>query len=639
MQFKSIESICYNTRHMTNGFQNNAIFWVEVDRIKPNPFQPRKEFNEENLKSLAESIKQYGVLQPLVVSKKEEETEDGLKVYYELIAGERRLRAAKLAKLAQVPVLIRDKEDSDREKLELAIIENLQREDLNPIDKALAFKQLHEKFGMTHAQIAKQMGKSREYVSNALRLLLLPEDIQRAIANGIISEGHARPLLMLADKPEEQNVLFKEITLKKLTVREAEHIARSVATDKVRKNHIPPEIRKIEREMMENLGTRVRIEQKDENAGRIHIDFGTKEDLKHILNLIKKHKEHALAKFTPSQNAPKFAETQAPDNAEVGKLASALGAYADVTPANESTEEIKSDKTVPDEFTDTTNSTRAQDSNQIFNSQQGQDTDAHERLDATLNDADSMSLNSNLATSETVENSTPSESLSAPVNKFENYDHGAGNDEHEANTSTETIVPDKGQTNSQESFVSGGDNMVPKEKYEEFKAEVPSLTQINSDTNPKYQDFNTSNIQQETQSTEMQSPASKVNATGAKTEITHDDEDEDALSAFERKIDQIYQSEQGNASKTATIADEQTVSQITSPMDATSSINPDPVLQSEIEHIMNNTTQDPEDTSGTGVTFNEYKEENDTMPGYDGPSASDNKGDKNGGSDLYSVGL
>lgn len=330
---------------MTSGFQNNAIFWVDVDRIKPNPYQPRKDFNQESLESLAESIKQYGVLQPLVVTRKEEELPDGgIRVYYELVAGERRLRAAKLAGLTQVPVLIRDKEDSDKEKLELAIIENLQREDLNPIDRALAFKQLHDKFGMTHAQIAKKMGKSREYVSNTLRMLSLPEEIQRAIASGVISEGHARPLLMLSDKPEEQKTLFKEIVMKKLTVREAEHIAKGVAADKVRKNHIPPEIRKIEMELMENLGTRVRIEQKGENAGRIHIDFTNKDDLEHFLNLVKRHhKEHEIVPASnvseessnlnkelnqekqEEQNEQSKAESQT--DSAMSKLSSALGGF------------------------------------------------------------------------------------------------------------------------------------------------------------------------------------------------------------------------------------------------------------------------------------------------------------------------
>ena len=339
---------------MTNGFHNNAIFWVEVDRIKSNPFQPRKDFDQTALQSLADSIKQYGVLQPLVVTRKEEDLPDGgVRVFYELVAGERRLRASKLAGITQVPVLIRSKEDSDREKLEIAIIENLQREDLNPIDKAHAFKQLNEKFKMTHAQIAKKMGKSREYISNALRLLTLPDYIQNAIAQGEISEGHARPLLMLLDRPDELRTLFQEIMLKKLTVREAVHIARSVAVEKVRKNIIPPEIRRIEMELMNNLGTRVRIEQKTENAGRIHIDFTNKDDLMHLVELVKKHKEKMLV---PSVKAKKEAmeklgasmgmdmqnATVAQENAEEQQV-------NDLSNNHSNTESVETNIRIPDE--------------------------------------------------------------------------------------------------------------------------------------------------------------------------------------------------------------------------------------------------------------------------------------------------
>ncbi|HEY6020002.1 MAG TPA: ParB/RepB/Spo0J family partition protein, partial [Candidatus Paceibacterota bacterium] len=181
-------------------FYNNAIFWVEVDKIHPNPFQPRKEFDEARLNDLAKSIRQYGVIQPLTVSRKEVEHPDGIKAEYELIAGERRLRAAKLAGVREVPVLIRAAYDDDKTKLEIAIIENLQREDLNPIDRAKAFDQLVHQFGFKHAEVAEKVGKSREYVSNTLRLLALPEEMQQALTDGKISEGHTRPLLMLADR-------------------------------------------------------------------------------------------------------------------------------------------------------------------------------------------------------------------------------------------------------------------------------------------------------------------------------------------------------------------------------------------------------------------------------------------------------
>jgi len=267
-------------------YQGDSIFWVEVDRIEPNPFQPRKVFDEVALASLAESIRQYGILQPLTVTRKEiERPGEGIFVQYELIAGERRLRAAKLAGIAQVPVVIRSGEDDDRMKLELAIIENLQREDLNAIDRALAFQRLSKEFGLNNVEIGKRVGKSREYVSNTLRILMLPQDMQEAVRGGVISEGHTRPLLMLIDRPAEQATFFKEITLRKISVRDAEQLARRIATDKVRKSDLTPELLLLERELTEKLGTRVRIEKK-EAGGKVLIDFFSVDDLAQIRAVI-----------------------------------------------------------------------------------------------------------------------------------------------------------------------------------------------------------------------------------------------------------------------------------------------------------------------------------------------------------------
>lgn len=271
---------------------SNSIFWVDTDKIKPNPYQPRREFDEARLDDLALSIKQYGVLQPLTVSRSEVEKEEGgLVTEYELIAGERRLRAAKLAGVSQVPVIIRTG-DTSMMKLELAIIENLQREDLNSVDRARAFFRLAHEFKFTHAEIAKKMGKSREYVSNTLRILTLPEEILNALSEGKISEGHTRPILMLADHPEEQITLFKEIIYKKITVREAEKLARKIAYDRVRKKEFmpDPEITEIEEEFQEKLGTRVHIDRKD-LGGQIKIDFFSTDDLRAILELIKRSEE------------------------------------------------------------------------------------------------------------------------------------------------------------------------------------------------------------------------------------------------------------------------------------------------------------------------------------------------------------
>jgi ParB family chromosome partitioning protein len=273
----------------------DSIFWIETEKIKPNPYQPRKEFDEGRLRELADSIRQYGVLQPLVVTRREFEKEDGgLGVEYELIAGERRLRASRLAGVKQVPAVIRHGEDDNRMKLELAIIENLQREDLNPIDRARAFAQLATEFNFKHAEIGKKVGRSREYVTNTIRILALPQDILDAIARGKISEGHSRPILMLADRPEEQAVLFKEVIFKKLTVRETEAIARKVAYERIRKKELfqDPELVELEEKFTERLGTRVRIERKD-NGGKMVIDFFSNDDLRGIWEIIQKAQEQS----------------------------------------------------------------------------------------------------------------------------------------------------------------------------------------------------------------------------------------------------------------------------------------------------------------------------------------------------------
>jgi ParB family chromosome partitioning protein len=268
---------------------SNSIFWIDTDKINPNPFQPRRDFDEARLQDLADSIKQYGVLQPLTVSRVELEKDGGgITTEYELIAGERRLRAAVLAGVTQVPVIIRTG-DTAIMKLELAIIENLQREDLNAVDRARAFFRLVNEFKFTHGEIGKKMGKSREYVSNSLRILSLPEEILTALSEARISEGHTRPILMLVDHPEEQLVLFKEILYKKITVREAERLARKIAYDRVRKPEFmpDPEITELEEEFQEKLGTRVHIDRKD-LGGQIKIDFFSTEDLRAILDLIQR---------------------------------------------------------------------------------------------------------------------------------------------------------------------------------------------------------------------------------------------------------------------------------------------------------------------------------------------------------------
>lgn len=269
-------------------FESNSIFWVEVEKVRPNPYQPRTDFDETRLKDLADSIRQYGVLSPLIVTRHEEAKEDGgLATYYELIAGERRLRASKLAGLSQVPVLIRSAEESNREKLELAIIENLQREDLNAIDRARAFDRLAKEFKLNNAEIGRKIGRSREYVSNSLRLLLLPMEIQNGLRIGAIYEGHARALLMLEGRPEEMMTVFRDITVRKLSVRDVEKITREIAWEKARKRDVKPEIEAIEHAFAESLGTKVEIREQ-EGGGKLIIDFFSTDDLESILTKVKR---------------------------------------------------------------------------------------------------------------------------------------------------------------------------------------------------------------------------------------------------------------------------------------------------------------------------------------------------------------
>jgi ParB family chromosome partitioning protein len=275
-------------------FQGDSIYWVELEKVVPNPFQPRREFDQKKLEELSESIRMYGVLQPLTVTRNEVQRDDGtFYTEYELIAGERRLRASKLAGVAQVPVIIREGEQSEQEKLELAIIENLQREDLNAVDRALAFRQLADSFGLSHAQVAGKVGRSREYVSNSIRLLGLPDHILDALKRSDLMEGHARTLLMLTDKPEEQEVIFREIVLKKLSVREVERIVRKIAAHKVRKKNasdLDVNLIELERQFTETLGTRVQI-QKTDFGGKLTIDYFSEDDLAVIL---KRMREEAI---------------------------------------------------------------------------------------------------------------------------------------------------------------------------------------------------------------------------------------------------------------------------------------------------------------------------------------------------------
>jgi ParB family chromosome partitioning protein len=263
--------------------KERGVFWIEVDKIKPNPHQPRRDFDEAALAGLAESIRQYGVLQPLVVVRHEKEVPTGSVVEYELIAGERRWRAAQIAGINQVPVIIRE-EPPERVKLELALIENIQREDLSPLERAEAFDQLVRNFKLRHHEVGKKVGKSREFVSNTIRLLTLPDEIKDGLRQGLISEGHTRPLLSLAKDRDEQINLYKEIIYRKMTVRQAEEASRAIVKKRiVREKEEDPEMINVQRQLSDVLGTKVMVERRGEKK-RVSIDFYSEEEFNKFLD-------------------------------------------------------------------------------------------------------------------------------------------------------------------------------------------------------------------------------------------------------------------------------------------------------------------------------------------------------------------
>lgn len=252
---------------------------VKVSEIEPNRDQPRKVFDKEALEELADSIKQYGVVQPLVVQKK-----DG---YYEIIAGERRWRAAKLAKVKEVPVIIKDY--SPQEIMEIALIENIQRQDLNPIEEAMAYKRLIDEYDLLQDEVAKKVSKSRSAVTNSMRLLKLPEKVQEMVVNEELSMGHARALLAIDDS-EIQIKAAAEVVSRKLSVRETEKLVKALANPKkVEKNTENPEEAVIYNRIQSRLegitGSKVKINRKSGNKGRIEIEYYSNDDLERLLEL------------------------------------------------------------------------------------------------------------------------------------------------------------------------------------------------------------------------------------------------------------------------------------------------------------------------------------------------------------------
>jgi ParB family chromosome partitioning protein len=265
--------------------RKDEIIYVQSDQIRPNPFQPREDFSQQSIEELAQSIKEKGVIQPLLVRRRGD--------FYELIAGERRWRAAKLLNLKEVPVLIKYAEDKD--SLELALIENIQREDLNPIEEAHAYQHLMDKFSVTQDQISEVLGKARTTIANILRLLKLPHEIQEEIKKERISFGHGRALLEIADV-NQQRRLAQEIISKGLSVRELENLIKSHRPrgmkHKVAHAHPDPFVAVIEEELQHTLATKVRI-TKRKKRGHISIEFYSHEDLERIANVIRGHiKKH-----------------------------------------------------------------------------------------------------------------------------------------------------------------------------------------------------------------------------------------------------------------------------------------------------------------------------------------------------------
>ena len=252
---------------------------VKINEVEPNREQPRKDFDEDALVELADSIKQFGILQPLLVQKKKD--------YYEIIAGERRWRAAKLAGLKEVPIIV--KNYTEQEIVEISLIENIQRENLNPIEEAMAYKRLLEEFNLKQDEVAERVSKSRTAVTNSMRLLKLSEKVQQMIVDDMISTGHARALLAIDDE-EQQYILANKIFDEKLSVRETEKLVKALKNPKkeVKKTVIEHTFvyDNIEEQMKNIIGTKVSVNPKANGKGKIEIEYYSEEELERIYDLI-----------------------------------------------------------------------------------------------------------------------------------------------------------------------------------------------------------------------------------------------------------------------------------------------------------------------------------------------------------------
>lgn len=255
--------------------------YVKITKVEPNREQPRKNFDEDSLQELADSIKQYGIVEPLIVQDRN--------TYYEIIAGERRWRAAKLAGLKEIPVIIRNY--TEQEIVEISLIENIQREDLNPIEEAQAYKRLLTEFNLKQDEVAEKVSKSRTAVTNSMRLLKLCDEVQQMIIDDMISTGHARALITIED-PEQQYTIAQKVFDEKLSVRDVEKLVKNLnKPEKVKKEPVTDKAleavyQNLEEKLKQSLGTKVAISSKGDGAGKIEIEFYTHDDLEKITDLL-----------------------------------------------------------------------------------------------------------------------------------------------------------------------------------------------------------------------------------------------------------------------------------------------------------------------------------------------------------------
>lgn len=267
-----LDSLILNMNEETN----EGVQEVDISLVKVNPFQPRKTFNDESIAELAESIKSCGLIQPILV----EESLDG---GYIIIAGERRYRATKLAGITTIPVIIKNLSEED--KLEIALVENIQREDLTPIEEAKAYKNLMDSMTLSQDDVAKKVGKKRSTIANALRLLNLPEDLQNSVNSGELSAGHARALLSVEDNNIKRS-LYNKVKEGNLSVRATERLAKDVSKNtKSEPKRLDPDIQYIEQQFIDAFGTKVQLKGNIEK-GKIEVSYFSKDDLSRILELL-----------------------------------------------------------------------------------------------------------------------------------------------------------------------------------------------------------------------------------------------------------------------------------------------------------------------------------------------------------------